>query len=90
MEYKESLDRRVRVAYRAAYTVLEQVYREGREKLKQEQKNATNRDDFDLIRKAHNDSESGDVGHKGREDSVDILWKFVSGWKTTESDTKRR
>ena len=46
--YKESLDHRVREAYMAAYSVLEMAYREGKEKLEQEQKKATNEEDFSL------------------------------------------
>jgi hypothetical protein len=47
-QYKESLDHRVREAYIAAYSVLEKAYREGKEKLEQEQKKAANEEDFSL------------------------------------------
>lgn len=47
-EYKESLHHRVGEAYMAAYSVLEKAYRQGKEKLEQEQKKATNEEDFSL------------------------------------------
>jgi len=47
-QYKESLDHRVREAYIAAYSVLDKAYREGKEKLEQERKKATNEEDFSL------------------------------------------